>query len=82
MPSAWDQDGTWSVSESDVCSSCLLSVSCRDEFSIQVLHAFVELHEFTDLNLVQALRWVWSAGTMGQGHCEGPEIFSGRPLRA
>lgn len=54
----------------------------RDEFSIQVLHAFVELHEFTDLNLVQALRWVWSAGTMGQGHCEGPEIFSGRPLRA
>ncbi|KAK7807587.1 hypothetical protein U0070_013893 [Myodes glareolus] len=28
----------------------------RDEFSIQVLHAFVELHEFTDLNLVQALR--------------------------
>lgn len=34
----------------------------RDEFSIQVLHAFVELHEFTDLNLVQALRWVLSAG--------------------
>lgn len=32
------------------------SVSCRDEFNIQVLHAFVELHEFTDLNLVQALR--------------------------
>lgn len=29
---------------------------CRDEFNIQVLHAFVELHEFTDLNLVQALR--------------------------
>uniref|UniRef100_A0A671PJR7 Cytohesin-1-like n=1 Tax=Sinocyclocheilus anshuiensis TaxID=1608454 RepID=A0A671PJR7_9TELE len=27
----------------------------RDEFNIQVLHAFVELHEFTDLNLVQAL---------------------------
>lgn len=41
-------------------------ISClfpdRDEFSIQVLHAFVELHEFTDLNLVQALRWVLSAG--------------------
>lgn len=34
---------------------CFL-VSCRDEFNIQVLHAFVELHEFTDLNLVQALR--------------------------
>lgn len=31
-------------------------VSCRDDFNIQVLHAFVELHEFTDLNLVQALR--------------------------
>ncbi|XP_009957078.1 PREDICTED: cytohesin-1, partial [Leptosomus discolor] len=28
-----------------------------DEFNIQVLHAFVELHEFTDLNLVQALRF-------------------------
>lgn len=28
----------------------------RDEFNIQVLHAFVGLHEFTDLNLVQALR--------------------------
>uniref|UniRef100_A0A8C8DQI3 Cytohesin 1a n=1 Tax=Oryzias sinensis TaxID=183150 RepID=A0A8C8DQI3_9TELE len=27
----------------------------RDDFNIQVLHAFVELHEFTDLNLVQAL---------------------------
>jgi hypothetical protein len=61
MPSAWAQDGSWSVSGSDVCSS-LLSVSCRDEFSIQVLHAFVELHEFTDLNLVQALRWVSSTG--------------------
>lgn len=31
-------------------------VTYRDEFNIQVLHAFVELHEFTDLNLVQALR--------------------------
>ncbi|XP_064819179.1 cytohesin-1-like, partial [Oncorhynchus masou masou] len=28
----------------------------RDEFNLQVLHDFVELHEFTDLNLVQALR--------------------------
>ncbi|KAG8129170.1 hypothetical protein E2320_016009 [Naja naja] len=33
----------------------------RDEFNIQVLHSFVELHEFTDLNLVQALRqFLWS----------------------
>ncbi|XP_055509868.1 cytohesin-1b [Leucoraja erinacea] len=30
----------------------------RDEFNLKVLHAFVELHEFTDLNLVQALRSV------------------------
>lgn len=29
----------------------------RDEFNIKVLQAFVELHEFADLNLVQALRW-------------------------
>ncbi|XP_035261595.1 cytohesin-1-like isoform X2 [Anguilla anguilla] len=28
----------------------------RDDFNIQVLHVFVDLHEFTDLNLVQALR--------------------------
>lgn len=35
-------------------SSCFLSR--RDELNIQILHAFVELHEFTDLNLVQALR--------------------------
>lgn len=30
--------------------------SCRDDFNIKVLQAFVELHEFADLNLVQALR--------------------------
>lgn len=30
--------------------------SCRDDFNIKVLQAFVDLHEFTDLNLVQALR--------------------------
>lgn len=35
--------------------SCL---SSRDDFNIKVLQAFVELHEFADLNLVQALRWV------------------------
>lgn len=29
----------------------------RDDFNIKVLQAFVDLHEFTDLNLVQALRW-------------------------
>lgn len=40
----------------DHASLVLWLCSCRDEFNIQVLHAFVELHEFTDLNLVQALR--------------------------
>ncbi|PNJ88271.1 CYTH1 isoform 13, partial [Pongo abelii] len=39
----------------------------RDEFNIQVLHAFVELHEFTDLNLVQALRqFLWSFRLPGE----------------
>lgn len=33
-----------------------LSLLCRDDFNIKVLQAFVDLHEFTDLNLVQALR--------------------------
>lgn len=28
----------------------------RDDFNIKVLLAFVDLHEFADLNLVQALR--------------------------
>lgn len=36
------------------CSS--LHLLFREEFNIAVLHAFVDLHEFTDLNLVQALR--------------------------
>lgn len=31
-------------------------LSFRDDFNIKVLQAFVDLHEFTDLNLVQALR--------------------------
>ena len=31
-------------------------LSTRDDFNIKVLQAFVELHEFADLNLVQALR--------------------------
>ncbi|XP_072102456.1 cytohesin-2 isoform X1 [Mobula birostris] len=39
----------------------------RDEFNIKVLHAFVELHEFTDLNLVQALRqFLWSFRLPGE----------------
>ncbi|CAL8309281.1 unnamed protein product [Boreogadus saida] len=39
----------------------------RDEFNLQVLHAFVQLHEFTDLNLVQALRqFLWSFRLPGE----------------
>uniref|UniRef100_A0AAY4ARY0 Cytohesin 1a n=1 Tax=Denticeps clupeoides TaxID=299321 RepID=A0AAY4ARY0_9TELE len=62
----------------------------RDDFNIQVLHAFVELHEFTDLNLVQALRqFLWSFRLPGeaqkidrmmeafaQRYCQcNPEVF-------
>ncbi|TWW53154.1 SEC7 and coiled-coil domain-containing protein 1 [Takifugu flavidus] len=39
----------------------------RDDFNIAVLHAFLELHEFTDLNLVQALRqFLWSFRLPGE----------------
>ncbi|KAG7256923.1 hypothetical protein CRUP_027382, partial [Coryphaenoides rupestris] len=39
----------------------------RDDFNIGVLHDFVELHEFTDLNLVQALRqFLWSFRLPGE----------------
>ncbi|KAG7280664.1 hypothetical protein CRUP_023283 [Coryphaenoides rupestris] len=39
----------------------------RDDFNIQVLHVFVQLHEFTDLNLVQALRqFLWSFRLPGE----------------
>lgn len=43
--------------------------SCSDDFNIKVLQAFVELHEFADLNLVQALRWAGglSAWTLTPG---------------
>uniref|UniRef100_A0A8C4YYA4 Cytohesin 1a n=1 Tax=Gadus morhua TaxID=8049 RepID=A0A8C4YYA4_GADMO len=39
----------------------------RDDLNLQVLHDFVELHEFTDLNLVQALRqFLWSFRLPGE----------------
>lgn len=38
------------------CNCLFLFFFHRDEFNIKVLQAFVELHEFADLNLVQALR--------------------------
>ncbi|KAI4807772.1 hypothetical protein KUCAC02_027558 [Chaenocephalus aceratus] len=39
----------------------------RDDFNIEVLHAFLELHEFSDLNLVQALRqFLWSFRLPGE----------------
>ena len=49
-----------------VCVCVCVCVS-RDEFNLQVLHAFVQLHEFTDLNLVQALRqFLWSFRLPGE----------------
>uniref|UniRef100_A0A8C7DGM4 Cytohesin 1b n=1 Tax=Oncorhynchus kisutch TaxID=8019 RepID=A0A8C7DGM4_ONCKI len=39
----------------------------REDFNLEVLQAFVELHEFTDLNLVQALRqFLWSFRLPGE----------------
>ncbi|XP_076007641.1 cytohesin-1b isoform X4 [Genypterus blacodes] len=39
----------------------------RDDFNIEVLHAFLDLHEFSDLNLVQALRqFLWSFRLPGE----------------
>lgn len=50
-----------------VCVCVGSCVSCRDDFNIEVLHAFLELHEFTDLNLVQALRqFLWSFRLPGE----------------
>lgn len=60
MSRVWRRAGTVEPLSShriaDHASLVLWLCSHRDEFNIQVLHAFVELHEFTDLNLVQALR--------------------------
>lgn len=45
----------------------LLCVFYRDDFNIKVLHAFLDLHEFSDLNLVQALRqFLWSFRLPGE----------------
>uniref|UniRef100_V9L056 Cytohesin-2 n=1 Tax=Callorhinchus milii TaxID=7868 RepID=V9L056_CALMI len=39
----------------------------RDQFNLNVLRVFVDLHEFTDLNLVQALRqFLWSFRLPGE----------------
>uniref|UniRef100_A0A673VY00 Cytohesin-2 n=1 Tax=Salmo trutta TaxID=8032 RepID=A0A673VY00_SALTR len=39
----------------------------REDFNLKVLQAFVDLHEFTDLNLVQALRqFLWSFRLPGE----------------
>ncbi|KAF7698488.1 hypothetical protein HF521_004998 [Silurus meridionalis] len=39
----------------------------REEFHLQILKAFVDLHEFADLNLVQALRqFLWSFRLPGE----------------
>lgn len=48
---------TWTRNGSAELSLIYLFFVLRDDFNISVLQAFVELHEFADLNLVQALRW-------------------------
>uniref|UniRef100_A0A671RBD4 Cytohesin-2 n=1 Tax=Sinocyclocheilus anshuiensis TaxID=1608454 RepID=A0A671RBD4_9TELE len=46
---------------------CPFSIIREDDFNIKVLQAFVDLHEFTDLNLVQALRqFLWSFRLPGE----------------
>uniref|UniRef100_A0A671RBS2 Cytohesin-2 n=1 Tax=Sinocyclocheilus anshuiensis TaxID=1608454 RepID=A0A671RBS2_9TELE len=43
------------------------ALDITDDFNIKVLQAFVDLHEFTDLNLVQALRqFLWSFRLPGE----------------
>lgn len=58
MSRVWSRAGRRGAARQsqDLLICVLWLCSHRDEFNIQVLHAFVELHEFTDLNLVQALR--------------------------
>ncbi|KAH0631936.1 hypothetical protein JD844_019846, partial [Phrynosoma platyrhinos] len=54
----------------------------RDDFNIKVLQAFVELHEFADLNLVQALRqFLWSFRLPGEAQKidRMMEAFASRP---
>uniref|UniRef100_UPI00358F0540 cytohesin-1-like n=3 Tax=Myxine glutinosa TaxID=7769 RepID=UPI00358F0540 len=53
----------------------------RDTFNLQVLQAFVDLHEFTGLNLVQALRqFLWSFRLPGEAQKidRMMEAFAGR----
>ncbi|XP_054634087.1 cytohesin-4-like [Dunckerocampus dactyliophorus] len=53
----------------------------RDELHLQTLKAFVELHEFSDLNLVQALRqFLWSFRLPGEAQKidRMMEAFAGR----
>uniref|UniRef100_A0A4W5MH19 Cytohesin 3 n=1 Tax=Hucho hucho TaxID=62062 RepID=A0A4W5MH19_9TELE len=46
---------------------CMFLMSPRDDFNLKVLQAFVDLHEFADLNLVQALRqFLWSFRLPGE----------------
>ncbi|KAL3967939.1 CD3Z antigen, zeta polypeptide [Sarotherodon galilaeus] len=46
----------------------------RDEFNIKVLHAFLELHEFTDLNLAQKIDRMMEAFARRYCHCN-PGVF-------
>lgn len=44
----------------------------REELHLHTLKAFVDLHEFSDLNLVQALRSVCSCGLQHSGTQPAP----------
>ena len=48
--------GQWVPANSPVCPTLPSASSLRDPINLQVLQAFVDCHEFANLNLVQALR--------------------------
>lgn len=58
---SWERGDMWTVDRQMcvcVCECGSDHVWCfREDMHLQILKAFVELHEFSDLNLVQALRW-------------------------
>ncbi|TVC15233.1 Cytohesin-2 [Bagarius yarrelli] len=55
------------VSEEEMKVMKLQQISDQEEFHLQILKAFVDLHEFSDLNLVQALRqFLWSFRLPGE----------------
>uniref|UniRef100_A0A4W5MH34 Cytohesin 3 n=2 Tax=Hucho hucho TaxID=62062 RepID=A0A4W5MH34_9TELE len=63
----WPSDVIWLCYLSENLTYCMFLMSPRDDFNLKVLQAFVDLHEFADLNLVQALRqFLWSFRLPGE----------------